>query len=566
MEKKYDVFISYSRKDTELIQPILSILIGHDITYWLDTSNIDYGDTFPDRIAEALDDSSSVLFLCTTNSLHAPYCKKEIGYARNNGKKIRAILLNGKMPKQGWFALDYQDVNCVNITDNQQKELLLSELEDECYPERAKERERQISEAEDEARRRVRENYARKKREAAERVAQKEYKKIQIEQRVTTKRILLCILIAIIFLDYITVSFKGHHLLPQRIEEKFAATSENWSNALLTDSMENAKITQDTSPNVEATMLNEALTFSVGNMSKEENIHSMIKSLGGIDNSTSIPQDNSINEDVHREKLNAVMFVNVSGLLIKMILVEGGTIQIADRYYMGAKWNNDSYTYNGIEYTKIYDATLDDFYIGEVEVTQALWRKVMGENLKEHWERVKKETPDWWATTFNEPLDADYPMSYISWFDCQQFISKLNKITGLQFSLPTVAQWEFAASGGILSKGCNYAGSNSVDEVAWRGENSHLAHKVATKKSNELGIYDMSGNISEWCIDDIDIGGYSAPHKGGSYGDYANYCRINYHDSHTKDFRHPHIGMRLVLIPVNRGTISVVNKSVVSNK
>lgn len=128
-EKRYNVFISYSRKDIRLVEPIVNDLVQLGISCWLDVTKINYGDTFPDIIAEALDLSDSILFFCSQNSLNAAYCKKEIGYGKRNGKKIRAILLEGKLPQTGWFALDYSDVNCVNIKDQDQKNKLFSEIQ-----------------------------------------------------------------------------------------------------------------------------------------------------------------------------------------------------------------------------------------------------------------------------------------------------------------------------------------------------------------------------------------------------------------------------------------------------
>ena len=140
MEMTKDIFISYSRKDKDKILNLLSSLEAYKIKYWLDTSEIDYSDTFPDRIANAIDNADSVLFICTEKSLNAAYCKKELNYARINDKKIRAVLLDGIVPRQGWFALEYSNVNCVNYTDKSQVDKLMQELEDAYQPEAAEAR------------------------------------------------------------------------------------------------------------------------------------------------------------------------------------------------------------------------------------------------------------------------------------------------------------------------------------------------------------------------------------------------------------------------------------------
>lgn len=137
METPKDIFISYSRKDKDNIHNLLSALEAYKIKYWLDTSEIDYSDTFPDRIANVIDNVDSVLFICTEKSLNAAYCKKELNYARINDKQIRAVLLDGIVPRQGWFALEYGDINCVNYTDKSQVDKLMQELENAYQPEAA---------------------------------------------------------------------------------------------------------------------------------------------------------------------------------------------------------------------------------------------------------------------------------------------------------------------------------------------------------------------------------------------------------------------------------------------
>ena len=159
----------------------------------------------------------------------------------------------------------------------------------------------------------------------------------------------------------------------------------------------------------------------------------------------------------------------VGGVQFKMIAVEGGT------FTMGAtsEQGNDAYDWE----KPAHAVTLSGYSIGETEVTQALWLAVMGSN------------PSYFSGN-------QKPVEEVSWNDCQNFIKKLNELTGEHFRLPTEAEWEFAARGGIKSQGYKYAGSNSADEVA-ADHNSD----VATKKANELGLYDMSGSVLEWCND-----------------------------------------------------------------
>ena len=172
----------------------------------------------------------------------------------------------------------------------------------------------------------------------------------------------------------------------------------------------------------------------------------------------------------------------VNGVSFTMILVEGGTFTMGD--------NSDEYRYWAYVDDEVYPATahqvtLSDYYIGQTEVTQALWKAVMG-NL---------------PAMRNENRGDDRPME-ASWDDWQTFINRLNELTGLKFRMPTEAEWEYAAMGGNRSRGYIYAGSNDLDEVAWYRENSGgYLRIVATKKPNELYLYDMSGNANEWASD-----------------------------------------------------------------
>ena len=214
-----------------------------------------------------------------------------------------------------------------------------------------------------------------------------------------------------------------------------------------------------------------------------------------------------------------------------MIKVEGGTFQ------MGT-------TSGDRDERPVHQVTLtNDYYIGETEVTQELWTAVMGTNPS------------------NFTSSNQLPVEEVSWNDCQTFITKLNALTGRSFRLPTEAEWEFAARGGNASQGYTYSGSNSIGDVAWYlGNSSSTTHEVATKAPNELGIYDMSGNVWEWCQDwwnsyssdaqTNPTGPTSGSYRvirGGSWLSDGNYCRVANRYNDTPSSRFSSFGFRLAL-------------------
>lgn len=170
-----------------------------------------------------------------------------------------------------------------------------------------------------------------------------------------------------------------------------------------------------------------------------------------------------------------------------------------------------------------------DFYIGETEVTQALWSEIMGDNPS-HFK------------------GDDLPVENVSWNDCQEFVQKLNAKTGQKFRLPTEAEWEFAARGGNRSHDLPLSGSNSADDVAWFCDNSDVkTHPVGLKSSNEIGLYDMSGNVWEWCQNLDNSNEQPCVLRGGSWYNSPSFCSVSKRYERNADYSGNGSGFRLVL-------------------
>jgi formylglycine-generating enzyme required for sulfatase activity len=225
-------------------------------------------------------------------------------------------------------------------------------------------------------------------------------------------------------------------------------------------------------------------------------------------------------------------FGTLPGLEPEMIYVPGGTFKMGSTAGAGDE-------------KPVHQVSLGSFYIGKYEVTQKEWREVMGNDINVNY----------------FPGCDSCPVERVSWISIMEFLRRLNEMTGLNYRLPTEAEWEFAARGGPGSKGYKYSGSSDIDAVAWRDGNSDMhTHPVGLKKPNELGIFDMSGNVWEWCSDWYSPDYYSASPvnsptgpeegkyrvmRGGSWYHDLSGLKVSDRDSGEPEWRYGYVGFRL---------------------
>lgn len=223
-----------------------------------------------------------------------------------------------------------------------------------------------------------------------------------------------------------------------------------------------------------------------------------------------------------------------NGITIDMVRVKSGRLVMGATREMGSRFNS--------EIPRHEVAITENFYIGKYEVTQALWKAVMGTN------------PSFFK-------GDNLPVENVSWNECKAFITKLNRLTGKRFRLPTEAEWEYAAYGGPENQGYMFSGGNDQTKVACYAGNSNGKTKpVGSKQPNELGIYDMSGNVAEWCQDWF--GKYTSGlktnpkgpssgtlkiYRGGSYKSDAWYVNCIYRSKANTNTKQNSIGFRLAL-------------------
>ena len=241
------------------------------------------------------------------------------------------------------------------------------------------------------------------------------------------------------------------------------------------------------------------------------------------------PSTNSVN---NQRSTNSVQSAILQKLINNMVYVEGGFFLMGSN----SKYSSDE--------SPVHQVKISSFSIGKYEVTQEEWVEVMGSNPSK-FKGSKK------------------PVEQVTWRECQAFIQKLNELTGRTFRLPTEAEWEYAARGGSHSSNNKYSGSNALGLVAWYSDNSNgTTHEVGANNSNELGLYDMNGNVWEWCQDYYGrdyysnssymdpqgpTNGISHVYRGGGFKNNINFCNMSIRNSSSAVQRFEDVGLRLAL-------------------
>ena len=514
MKKKYDVFISYSRKDSFDVDKICQTLRMHQITYFKDTKEIYGGAEFFDELAAAIKSSDVFLYIGSINSYESKFTPKEVGFAINEKKAINIIpyiIDENPLPDNLKFA--FADIN-IRYKKQHDIDVIICDIKEKIP--------------------RLKKLYI---NSACNEVDNIKYCPHYLEGLANYQFAEMCF-----YGDYEGPSIERQ--ISMAANARFAeirgfSNRAKWlyNNIISQDDDFKYRLQRFLSNNPISQEIQSELIID------EDRRQDIIKKIKGgipihsisfideIDEDCILKSDN-ISPKNQKLSIKSVSFDNYD---IHLVRVEGGN------YKMGASFREGG---DAEDEQIIHQVTLSDFYISIVPVTQLLWRLVMGNNPSN--------------------LKSDkHPVESVSWNDCLNFIQKLNQRTNLKFRLPTEAEWEYAAKGGLLGRhnSYKYSGSNNPYNVSWNKENSNnYIHDVATKCSNELGLYDMNGNVWEWCDDwygpyekDSQINpkgpdiGEKKIIRGGSFMSVAKDTRNTIRESEYPYEKSVDIGFRLVL-------------------
>ncbi len=547
---KYDIFISYSRKDIKEVTQFVDMLKMQipGITYWFDLTGIESGDEFEDKIISAISNSSYVLFMMSESSMHSQWTKDEVMYARNIGKKVIPIILRGANITEGWFLFKFGRIDSIDISDESQVDKLMCNLSawtnKPLVPVQALIVDEEIP---------LVVNYNETKTS-----------EVQASSSNNGKSWLKWAVALVVLLGLGLFGFNSYRQKQLDKEQFLIAQTDSLRAVHQKDSIamaneikrnrraaEKARLEEEKmaeQKRLEEEMAAKEATQSAEVASKKASARAAVetakqKRLADEKAKKEAAQRRMAEQKrIAEENSKNVKTFTVNGVSFEMIRVKGGTFSMGAQATSSTVQNYDSDA-RAVE-SPVHKVTLSEYYIGRFEVTQELWKAVMEKNK-------------------SKAKGDNLPAGNVNWNDCQKFIKELNTLTGKNFSLPTEAQWEFAARGGVKSKGYRYCGSNNFDDVGWCKENSSSkCQPVGSKSPNELGIYDMTGNVWEWCQDwhgDYTSDSQTNPTgaqsgtmhvlRGGSYRSSDAACRVSARGFNTPTKGFFSYGLRLVLVP-----------------
>ena len=493
-EKKYDVFISHSSKDDHLAMEIYKYLTQNNVTCWLDTCSILPGEPYSASIMRGLNASRCFMLLYTKNVIGSGHILNEIDNAYNKKKHILTYVVD-KTPMSEELNYYLSRPQQIHSYPNYREKLsvLLSAIKD-VHADGGMD---------------LRKNSAR-----------------DCSNRKASKWWWTLLLLPLLALGLWLGLKPDDNILP--------------SNDYATVCIDSIPATTDNVVFCDTTQDDMHPTDSISEVKS-------IEPVAPLPVVVNLPKKEtaSITKPTPKKEERKISF-SVGGVSFAMIKIDGGT------FLMGATTEQDKDAF--VDEGPIHEVTLADFYIGETEVTQALWYAVLGVTIDEQKNKKKVDA-------VLHGVGATHPIYYVSYNDCLEFIKVLNRITNEKFRLITEAEWEYVARGGKQQCEYIYSGSQIINEVAWYKDNSNdSSQPVATKKPNHLGIYDLTGNVSEWCMDWYDaypverqMNPQGAPkgtyriYRGGSWHDKAVDSRVTCRIGGKTEYRSSDLGLRLAL-------------------
>lgn len=516
--RKYDVFVSYSRKDAEIVDRICQLMRQKQIAYYRDTQEMPGGETFFNELANAILDSVVFLYIGSKNSYSSIYTPKEINFAISKNTNIIIPYLIDDSPLPNNLFLAFSDLNIRNQKEHS-PEVILEDIV------KAVPRLKNIvkSKAPEEKIEGI--NFYPYYKDALEyyNIAERLYYDDRFESLPQMRMAALAYSKYAEMLGYtnrgkwlyneIWTGDEQVQMLYKEQFEKNEATIKAKIKLSETQQKRN-KIIEKIKSGIPIIQIK--FSDEISDMESKENTF--------------------VTDAINFKEVDSIIkIVKIKDVMFKMILVKGDTYVMGASLLQGGENKDEQVTHN---------VTLGDFYICTTQVTQELWNAIIGNNP-------------------SKIMDKNLPVTNVSWNDCQDFIKRLNDITGMKFRLPSEAEWEFAAKGGQKGKlnGYKYSGSNTITNIMWYSKNSgNRPHTVSSKQSNELGLFDMSGNVWEWCSDwyaPYDIRHSFSPNgptngtekvcRGGSFMSEAKECRVSIREKDLPNEKSEDIGFRLVL-------------------